>query len=206
MGPHPYPDMVARLQSVISEEIKGQLQEQVGRDYPDYLMACVGGGSNAAGTIYHYLNDDRVKIILGEAGGMGVKTPETAASITIGTVGILHGSKIKVMQTEDGQIIEPYSISAGLDYPGTGPLHCNLADTGRATVIPVTDQEALQAGFELTRLEGIIPALESAHALGMLPKMKFQPEDVVVLTVSGRGDKDLDTYLKHKNEINYDEI
>lgn len=206
VGPHPYPDMVARLQSVISEEIKGQLQEQVGRDYPDYLMACVGGGSNAAGTIYHYLNDDRVKIILGEAGGMGVETPETAASITTGTVGILHGSKIKVMQTEDGQIIEPYSISAGLDYPGTGPLHCNLADTGRASVIPVTDQEALQAGFELTRLEGIIPALESAHALGMLPKMKFQPEDVVVLTVSGRGDKDLDTYLKHKNEINYDEI
>ena len=169
-------------------------------------MACVGGGSNAAGTIYHYLDDERVKIVLGEAGGLGVDTPETAASITIGTVGILHGSKIKVMQTEDGQIIEPYSISAGLDYPGTGPLHCNLADMGRATVIPVTDQEALQAGFELTRLEGIIPALESAHALGMLPKMKFKPEDVVVLTVSGRGDKDLDTYLKHKNNINYDEI
>ena len=206
VGPHPYPDMVARLQSVISEEIKWQLQEKVGRNYPDYLMACVGGGSNAAGTIYHYLDDERVKIVLGEAGGLGVDTPETAASITIGTVGILHGSKIKVMQTDDGQIIEPYSISAGLDYPGTGPLHCNLADTGRASVIPVTDQEALQAGFELTRLEGIIPALESAHALGMLPKMKFKPEDVVVLTVSGRGDKDLDTYLKHKNEINYDEI
>ncbi len=206
VGPHPYPDMVARLQSVISEEIKWQLQEKVGRDYPDYLMACVGGGSNAAGTIYHYLDDERVKIVLGEAGGLGVDTPETAASISIGTVGILHGSKIKVMQTADGQIIEPYSISAGLDYPGTGPLHCNLADTGRASVIPVTDQEALQAGFELTRLEGIIPALESAHALGMLPKMKFKPEDVVVLTVSGRGDKDLDTYLKHKNEINYDEI
>ena len=206
VGPHPYPDMVARLQSVISEEIKWQLQEKVGRDYPDYLMACVGGGSNAAGTIYHYLDDERVKIVLGEAGGLGVDTPETAASITIGTVGILHGSRIKVMQTDDGQIIEQYSISAGLDYPGTGPLHCNLADTGRATVIPVTDQEALQAGFELTRLEGIIPALESAHALGMLPKMKFKPEDVVVLTVSGRGDKDLDTYLKHKNNINYDEI
>ena len=206
VGPHPYPDMVARLQSVISEEIKWQLQEKVGRDYPDYLMACVGGGSNAAGTIYHYLDDERVKIVLGEAGGLGVDTPETAASITIGTVGILHGSRIKVMQTDDGQIIEQYSISAGLDYPGTGPLHCNLADTGRATVIPVTDQEALQAGFELTRLEGIIPALESAHALGMLPKMKFKPENVVVLTVSGRGDKDLDTYLKHKNNINYDEI
>ena len=206
VGPHPYPDMVARLQSVISEEIKWQLQEKVGRDYPDYLMACVGGGSNAAGTIYHYLDDERVKIVLGEAGGLGVDTPETAASITIGTVGIPHGSRIKVMQTDDGQIIEQYSISAGLDYPGTGPLHCNLADTGRATVIPVTDQEALQAGFELTRLEGIIPALESAHALGMLPKMKFKPENVVVLTVSGRGDKDLDTYLKHKNNINYDEI
>ena len=206
VGPHPYPDMVARLQSVISEEIKWQLQEKIGRDYPDYLMACVGGGSNAAGTIYHYLNDERVKIVLGEAGGMGVNTDQTAASITIGTLGILHGSRIKLMQTEDGQIIEPYSISAGLDYPGTGPLHCNLAETGRAQVLPVNDDEALQAAFELTRLEGIIPAMESAHALGMLPKMKFNPEDVVVLTVSGRGDKDLDTYLKHKDEINYDII
>lgn len=201
VGPHPYPDMVARLQSVISEEIKWQLQEKIGRDYPDYLMACVGGGSNAAGTIYHYLNDERVKIVLGEAGGMGVDTAETAASITIGTLGILHGSRIKLMQTEDGQIIEPYSISAGLDYPGTGPLHCNLAESGRATVLPVNDDEALRAAFELTKLEGIIPALESAHALGMLPKMKFQPTDVVVLTVSGRGDKDLDTYLKHASEI-----
>lgn len=201
VGPHPYPDMVARLQSVISEEIKWQLQEKIGRDYPDYLMACVGGGSNAAGTIYHYLNDERVKIVLGEAGGMGVDTTETAASITIGTLGILHGSRIKLMQTEDGQIIEPYSISAGLDYPGTGPLHCNLAESGRATVLPVNDDEALRAAFELTKLEGIIPALESAHALGMLPKMQFQPTDVVVLTVSGRGDKDLDTYLKHASEI-----
>lgn len=201
VGPHPYPDMVARLQSVISEEIKWQLQEKIGRDYPDYLMACVGGGSNAAGTIYHYLNDERVKIVLGEAGGMGIDTAETAASITIGTLGILHGSRIKLMQTEDGQIIEPYSISAGLDYPGTGPLHCNLAESGRATVLPVNDDEALRAAFELTKLEGIIPALESAHALGMLPKMKFQPTDVVVLTVSGRGDKDLDTYLKHASEI-----
>ncbi|MDO4214452.1 MAG: tryptophan synthase subunit beta [Bacteroidales bacterium] len=201
VGPHPYPDMVARLQSVISEEIKWQLQEKIGRDYPDYLMACVGGGSNAAGTIYHYLNDERVKIVLGEAGGMGVDTAETAASITIGTLGILHGSRIKLMQTEDGQIIEPYSISAGLDYPGTGPLHCNLAESGRATVLPVNDDEALRAAFELTKLEGIIPALESAHALGMLPKMKFQPTDVVVLTVSGRGDKDLDTYLKYASEI-----
>lgn len=197
VGPHPYPDMVARLQSVISEEIKWQIKEKTGRDYPDYLMACVGGGSNAAGTIYHYLNDERVKIVLAEAGGLGVETGETAASMQIGTVGILHGSRIKLMQTEDGQIIEPYSISAGLDYPGTGPIHCNLYESGRAKVLAINDDEVLKAAYELTRLEGIIPALESAHALGALPKMKFNPDDVVVLTVSGRGDKDLDTYLKH---------
>ena len=203
VGPHPYPEMVARLQSVISEEIKWQLEEKIGRNYPDYLMACVGGGSNAAGTIYHYLDDDRVKIILGEAGGMGVDTDKTAASMQVGTTGILHGSKIKLMQTEDGQIIEPYSISAGLDYPGTGPLHCNLYETGRAQVLPANDDEALRAAFELTRMEGIIPALESAHALALLPKVaqQFKPTDVVVLTVSGRGDKDLDTYLAHKDEI-----
>lgn len=197
VGPHPYPDLVARLQSVISEEIKWQLEEKIGRNYPDYLMACVGGGSNAAGTIYHYINDERVKIILGEAGGMGVETDKTAASMQVGTTGILHGSRIKLMQTEDGQIIEPYSISAGLDYPGTGPIHCNLYDTGRAQVLPANDDEALRAAFELTRLEGIIPALESAHALALLPKVapQFKKEDVVVLTVSGRGDKDLDTYL-----------
>jgi len=170
------------------------------------LMACVGGGSNAAGTIYHYLDDERVKIVLGEAGGMGMETEKTAASLNIGTVGILHGSRIKVMQTEDGQIIEPYSISAGLDYPGTGPMHCNLFETGRAKVFAITDQEALQSAFELTRLEGIIPALESSHALALLPKMKFQKEDIVVLTVSGRGDKDLGTYLSHKDEINYEII
>ena len=204
VGPHPYPDMVARLQSVISEEIKWQLQEKTGRDYPDYIMACVGGGSNAAGTIYHYLNDERVKIILGEAGGLGIDTDKTAASMQIGTIGILHGSRIKLMQTEDGQIVEPYSISAGLDYPGTGPLHCNLYQTGRAQVIAANDDEALRAAFELTRMEGIIPALESAHALALLPKVaqQFKPEDVVVLTVSGRGDKDLDTYLSHQNEVN----
>ena len=206
VGPHPYPEMVARLQSVISQEIKFQLKEKIGRDYPDYLMACVGGGSNAAGTIYHYLDDERVKIVLGEAGGMGMDTNQTAASLNIGTVGILHGSRIKVMQTEDGQIIEPYSISAGLDYPGTGPMHCNLYETGRAKVLAITDKEALQSAFELTRLEGIIPALESSHALALLPKMKFKKDDVVVLTVSGRGDKDLETYLSHKEEINYDEI
>ena len=197
VGPHPYPDLVARLQSVISQELQVQLQEKEGRPWPDVLMACVGGGSNAAGTIYHYLDDTRVRIVLAEAGGQGIDTEQTAASLNIGTVGILHGSRIKVMQTEDGQIIEPYSISAGLDYPGTGPMHCNLFETGRATVLPINDDEALRAAFELTRLEGIIPALESSHALALLPKMKFRPDEVVVLTVSGRGDKDLDTYLKH---------
>lgn len=202
VGPHPYPDMVARLQSVISEEIRWQLEEKTGRNYPDYLMACVGGGSNAAGTIYHYLDDERVKIVLAEAGGLGIETGQTAASMQIGTDGILHGSRIKLMQTDDGQIIEPYSISAGLDYPGTGPIHCNLYQTGRAKVLAVNDDEALAAAFELTRTEGIIPALESAHALGALPKMHFNKNDVVVLTVSGRGDKDMDTYLKyfHENE------
>lgn len=198
VGPHPYPDLVARLQSVISEEIHWQLEEKIGRCYPDFLMACVGGGSNAAGTIFHFINDERVKIILGEAGGMGIDTDRTAASILTGTVGILHGSRIKLMQTPDGQIVEPYSISAGLDYPGTGPLHCNLYETGRAQVFAATDDEALQAAFELTRMEGIIPALESAHALALLPKVapQFQKDSVVVLTVSGRGDKDIDTYLK----------
>lgn len=206
VGPHPYPEMVAQLQSVISAEIKEQLMEKTGRDWPDYLMACVGGGSNAAGTIYHYIDDERVKIVLGEAGGLGVESGQTAASLQVGTVGILHGGRIKLMQDADGQVTEPYSISAGLDYPGTGPLHCNLYETGRAQVMAITDHEALQAAFELTRLEGIIPALESSHALAMLPKMKFQPDDIVVLTVSGRGDKDLATYLAHKEEIDYDNI
>ena len=203
VGPHPYPDMVARLQSVISEEIKWQLEEKIDRDYPDVLMACVGGGSNAAGTIYHSIDDERVKIILGEAGGLGIDSGQTAASMQVGTIGILHGSRIKLMQTEDGQIIEPYSISAGLDYPGTGPIHCNLYETGRAQVLPANDDEALRAAFELTRMEGIIPALESAHALALLPKVKdqFTKDTVVVLTVSGRGDKDLDTYLKHADII-----
>lgn len=196
VGPHPYPDLVARLQSVISAEIKEQLMQHEGRDYPDYLMACVGGGSNAAGTIYHYLNDERVSIVLGEAGGMGIDSGKTAATIHCGTLGIIHGARTLVMQTEDGQITEPYSISAGLDYPGIGPLHAHLASCGRATVMAINDDEALKAAFELTRLEGIIPALESAHALAMLPKMVFKPDDVVVLTVSGRGDKDLATYLQ----------
>jgi len=199
VGPHPYPDMVARLQSVISEEIKWQIKEKEGRDYPDYLMACVGGGSNAAGTIYHYIDDERVKIVLAEAGGKGVGTPYTAATIHCGNLGIIHGSKTLVMQTEDGQIIEPYSISAGLDYPGIGPIHANLAKQHRATVLAINDDEAMDAAFELTRLEGIIPAIESAHALGALKKINFKPEDVVVLTVSGRGDKDMNTFIKYMN-------
>lgn len=197
VGPHPYPDLVARLQSVISREIRAQLMAHEGRDYPDYLMACVGGGSNAAGTVYHYLDDDRVKIILAEAGGEGLDTGRSAATLHLGRIGVLHGSKTMVMQSADGQIEEPCSISAGLDYPGVGPLHANLAAQHRATVYAVTDDEALRAAYELTRLEGIIPALESAHALGALPKVAFRPSDLVVLTVSGRGDKDLETYLKY---------
>jgi len=199
VGPHPYPDMVARLQSVISKEIKAQLLEKEGRDYPDYLMACVGGGSNAGGTIYHYIDDPKVKIILAEAGGLGVHSGKTAATIALGKTGIIHGAKTYVIQDEDGQIEEPYSISAGLDYPGIGPMHANLAAQKRATVLSINDEEALAAGFELTKMEGIIPAIESAHALGALPKMHFKPTDVVVLTVSGRGDKDLGTYLSSLN-------
>ncbi len=197
VGPHPYPDLVARLQSVISEEIKRQLLEHEGRDYPDYLMACIGGGSNAAGTIYHYLDDTRVNIVLAEAGGLGIETGQSAATINLGRMGVLHGSRTLVMQDADGQVLEPYSISAGLDYPGIGPMHANLAARHRATVLAVNDDEALRAAYELTRLEGIIPALESAHALGALPKLKFRPTDIVVLTVSGRGDKDIETYLAH---------
>ncbi|MBQ8608502.1 MAG: tryptophan synthase subunit beta [Bacteroidaceae bacterium] len=197
VGPHPYPDMVARLQSIISEEIKEQLMEKEGRDYPDYLMACIGGGSNAAGTVYHYLEDERVNIVLAEAGGLGIDSGKTAASIHRGTPGVLHGSRTLILQTPEGEIVEPYSISAGLDYPGIGPMHANLAKEKRATVLAVNDDEALEAAYELTRLEGIIPALESAHILGALPKMSFKPTDVVVLTVSGRGDKDIETYLNH---------
>lgn len=195
VGPHPYPDMVARLQSVISEEIKKQLLEKEGRENPDYLIACVGGGSNAAGTIYHFVDNPEVQIVLAEAGGKGIDSGESAATIQLGRMGIIHGSKTLVMQSEDGQIEEPYSISAGLDYPGIGPFHANLSATKRALILAVDDQEALDAAFELTRLEGIIPALESAHALGALPKLSFKPTDVVVLTVSGRGDKDMDTYI-----------
>lgn len=198
VGPHPYPDMVARLQSVISEEIKKQLMEHEGRDYPDYLMACIGGGSNAAGTIFHYLDDKRVKIVLAEAGGLGLNSGMSAATIQLGKIGIIHGFKTLVMQDANGQILEPYSISAGLDYPGIGPMHANLAKEHRATVLAINDDEAIKAAYELTLLEGIIPALESAHALGALEKMNFKPTDIVVLTVSGRGDKDIETYLKYK--------
>ena len=201
VGPHPYPDMVARLQSVISKEIKGQLMEKEGRDYPDYLMACIGGGSNAAGAMYHYLDDERVKIVLGEAGGLGKDSGSTAATINIGSEGVLHGSRTLVIQTPDGEVQEPYSISAGLDYPGIGPLISHLADQNRAEVLSINDDEALRAAFELTRLEGIIPALESSHALALLPHLNLQAEDVVVINVSGRGDKDISTYLAHKAEI-----
>ena len=198
MGPHPYPDIVAKMQSVISEELKWQLEEKIGRDYPDYLIACVGGGSNAAGTIYHYIDDDRVKIYLAEAAGHGIDTDYTAATMHCGTEGIIHGARTLVMQTEDGQIEEAFTISAGLDYPGIGPMHADLATSGRSHVLAIKDDEAIYAGYELTRMEGIIPAIESAHAVAALKKMKFKKDDVVVLTVSGRGDKDVETYLSHK--------
>ena len=198
VGPHPYPDMVARLQSVISEEIKKQLMEKEGRESPDYLIACIGGGSNAAGTIYHYVDDRQVQIVLAEAGGKGIETGMTAATIALGKLGIIHGARTYVIQNEDGQIEEPYSISAGLDYPGIGPMHANLAAQKRAIVLSVNDDEAIRAAYELTKLEGIIPALESAHALGALKKLNFKTDDVVVLTVSGRGDKDVETYLMYK--------
>ena len=197
VGPHPYPDMVTRFQSVISEEMKLQLIEKTGKPDPCYILACIGGGSNAAGIFYHYLNDENVKLIAAEGGGKGVETNEHAATISKGKPGILHASKSLLMQTEDGQIIEPYSISAGLDYPGVGPLHAYLNKIKRARYISVTDQEALIAAYRLTQLEGIIPALESAHALALLEKLEFKPNDIVVINLSGRGDKDLNTYLKH---------
>ncbi|PJA05278.1 MAG: tryptophan synthase subunit beta [Flavobacteriales bacterium CG_4_10_14_0_2_um_filter_35_18] len=199
VGPHPYPDMVARFQSVISEEMKLQLQEQEGRENPDYILACVGGGSNAAGAFYHYLDHHSVKLIAVEAAGKGINSGESAATSILGHLGIIHGSKTLLMQTEDGQITEPYSISAGLDYPGVGPLHAHLFKTKRAQFLNATDDEAMQAGMELCKLEGIIPAIESAHALAALAKLKFKPSDVVVVNLSGRGDKDLDTYVKYFN-------
>ncbi|MCG8700850.1 MAG: tryptophan synthase subunit beta [Bacteroidales bacterium] len=196
IGPHPYPDMVARLQSIISEEIRWQLKEQEGTELPDYVLACVGGGSNAAGAFYHFMNDEKVKLIGSEASGMGVDTDETAATLAVGSPGVLHSCKTMLMQTEDGQIIEPYSISAGLDYPGIGPLHSHLFKSGRAQYHSVTDKEALDAAFKLTKLEGIIPALESAHAVALFEKIKFNPKDIVVLNLSGRGDKDMETYIE----------
>ncbi len=196
VGPHPYPDMVARFQSVISEEMKSQLQTEIGNPYPDYVIACVGGGSNAAGAFYHFLSDEHVSLIGVEAAGKGVDTGESAATTALGKAGVLHGSKTLLMQTEDGQVIEPYSISAGLDYPGIGPLHAHLFETGRVQFMSVTDDEAMNAGIELSRTEGIIPAIETAHAVAALSKIEFSKDDVVVINLSGRGDKDLETYIR----------
>lgn len=202
VGPHPYPEIVAYFQSIISEEIRRQLLEQTGSELPDYVVACVGGGSNAAGAFYHFIGEPSVKLIAAEAAGYGVDTGKTAATIQAGSEGILHGSRSIVMQTDDGQIIEPYSISAGLDYPGIGPLHAFLAKSGRAEVLAVTDHEALDAALTLTRMEGIIPALESAHALGVLDIKKFGKDDTVVINLSGRGDKDLQTYIHNYSMSN----
>jgi tryptophan synthase beta chain len=197
VGPHPYPDMVARFQSVISEEIKWQLKEKTGSELPSHIIACVGGGSNAAGAFYHYLDETSVQLIAVEAAGLGVDSGMSAATTQLGRPGILHGSKSLVMQTPDGQVTEPHSISAGLDYPGIGPMHAHLFASGRASFLSATDNESLQAAFELAKLEGIIPALESAHALAALKQLKFKEEDNVVVCLSGRGDKDLATYMKH---------
>jgi tryptophan synthase beta chain len=200
VGPHPYPDMVAKLQSVISEEMKWQLKEQTGNEDPDFIIACVGGGSNAAGAFYHYLDREHVKLIAVEASGKGIDSGESAATMVLGHPGIIHGSKTMLMQDEDGQILEPYSVSAGLDYPGIGPVHSMLYKTGRAVFEHATDDEALEAAFRLTRLEGIVPALESAHALAALKKRKFGKGEVVVVNLSGRGDKDMAAYMKYMTE------
>ena len=197
VGPHPYPDMVARFQSIVSEEIQWQLKEHEGTTKPDYVVACVGGGSNAAGAYYHYLDDEDVKLIAVEAAGLGVDSGESAATSVLGREGIIHGSKTLLMQTNDGQITEPYSISAGLDYPGVGPMHAHLYKSGRAEFISITDDDAMTAGLELCKLEGIIPAIESSHALAIFEKKPFKPNDIVVVSLSGRGDKDLETYINH---------
>lgn len=196
VGPHPYPEMVARFQSVISAEIKQQLLEKEGTEYPNYVMACVGGGSNAAGAFYHYYDHDQVQLVAVEAAGLGNNTGKSAATTALGKPGVLHGSKTLLMQTEDGQVTEPYSISAGLDYPGIGPVHAHLFETGRAKFYSVTDEEAMKAGILLSRLEGIIPAIETAHAFAALNQMALKPEETVVINLSGRGDKDLETYIK----------
>ena len=197
VGPAPHPDMVARLQAIISEEMKWQLKEKTGKENPDTIIACVGGGSNAAGAFYHYLEDEDVELIAVEAAGLGVKSGESAATSQLGEVGIIHGSKTILMQDEYGQIVEPYSISAGLDYPGVGPLHAFLYESKRAKFMNATDKEALDAAYELTKIEGIIPALETAHALAVLPKIDFKKDQVVVINLSGRGDKDLEIYIKY---------
>ncbi len=196
VGPHPYPDMVARFQSVISEEIREQLLLKEGTETPTYVVACVGGGSNAAGAFYHYIDDENVKLVAAEAAGHGIASGKSAATTALGRDGVLHGSRTLLMQTDDGQVVEPHSISAGLDYPGIGPLHAHLFDSKRALFLSATDEEAMQAGVELSRLEGIIPAIESAHALSVLRQLKFSASDIVVVNLSGRGDKDLDTYIK----------
>jgi len=199
VGPHPYPDMVAKFQSIISEEMKKQLLEKENSENPTRVIACVGGGSNAAGAFYHFLENKNVELIAAEAAGLGIDSGHSAATSVLGKPGIIHGSKTLLMQTEDGQITEPYSISAGLDYPGVGPMHAHLFETGRAKFISITDDEAVQAAFELCQLEGIIPALESAHALACLSKLKFEKDDINVINLSGRGDKDLETFMKYLN-------
>ena len=197
VGPHPYPDMVARFQSIISEEIKWQLLEKTGKETPDYVIACVGGGSNAAGAFYHFLDDTETRLIAAEAGGHGVTSGLSAATTFLGKMGVLHGSKSLLMQTPDGQVVEPHSISAGLDYPGIGPMHAHLWETKRAEFYAITDEEALESALELSKLEGIIPALESAHAMAVLKYLNAKPDETIVINLSGRGDKDLDTYMKH---------
>ncbi len=196
VGPHPYPEMVARFQSVISSEIQSQLEDEIGRKNPDHVIACVGGGSNAAGAFYHFYEENNVNLVAVEAAGKGNETGQSAATTTLGKPGILHGSKTILMQTDDGQVVEPYSISAGLDYPGIGPVHAHLFETGRAQFLSATDDEAMRAGVEISRLEGIIPAIETAHAFAALDQLTFEPNHVVVVNLSGRGDKDLDTYIK----------
>ena len=199
VGPHPYPDMVAKFQSIVSEEIKSQLYEKEGTESPDYLIANIGGGSNAAGLYYHYLEDEKVKIISVEAAGEGVKSGKSAATSVLGKTGIIHGSKTLLMQTKDGQIIEPYSISAGLDYPGVGPLHAHLLESKRADFMSITDNDAMLAGLEVSKLEGIIPAIETAHAFAAFKYLDFKPNEIIVVNFSGRGDKDLNTYIDYFN-------
>src|SRR5450755_145641 len=202
VGPHPYPDMVARFQSVISAEMKWQLKEKTGNENPQAVIACVGGGSNAAGAFFHYLDEENVRLIAVEAAGEGINSGRSAATTSLGTRGILHGSRSLVMQTKDGQVVEPHSISAGLDYPGIGPLHAHLFISGRASFYNATDEEALKAAFLLAKLEGIIPALESAHALAILERIRFEKEENIVICLSGRGDKDLDTYMNAMEKLN----